>query len=158
MLRCWEPETMFLGHQLPTFSTNTAVLDLTSCFSLTISSPSNFLLCLSVFISSFLNATLKILAKAKLTSVFHCVHAEKMRRRQVWKNSRPTYCALVSWGWGEGQTGERRPVEFFLWTELSCNILIIQLREGCGYCPFSSSFNYHFITLQLQKTEGEKLY
>lgn len=32
VLGCWEEARMFLGHQLPMFSANTALLDLTSCF------------------------------------------------------------------------------------------------------------------------------
>lgn len=34
--------------------------------------------------------------------------------------------------------------------------MIIQLRERCDYSLSFNSFNYHSITLQMQKTEGGK--
>lgn len=51
VLGCWEEARMFLGHQLPMFSANTALLDLTSCFlspSLSLQTSSHSL-CLSFF-------------------------------------------------------------------------------------------------------------
>lgn len=74
VLGCWEEARMFLGHQLPMFSANTALLDLTSCFlspSLSLRTSSHSL-SLSLFFFSrymFLHAGSRCLpaAKRKLT-------------------------------------------------------------------------------------------
>lgn len=72
-LECLVEEGMFLGHQLPTFSANTALLDLTSCFrspSLPLRTSSASLLSFSLYTSLCAASKCLPAAEGKLTVSF----------------------------------------------------------------------------------------
>lgn len=139
ILGCWEVERMFLGHQLPTFSANTALLDFTSCFL----SPSlplrthflsvSFLLSyhmLLYVVSRCLSAATGKWTGSSITALLLCLIVF-MSKRGKWHSSKSE-----TLGHEEGRTEETKAVEYFLWVWPWChqdNALIIQLGERCDY-------------------------